>query len=195
MNGVLTVQYAKGNDVMESLFSGNVGDAQSGRSVDQELPRSQEQRSRRESGRPKTENELKAMIRQMNLKVTDQRMMILKHVAAGRRHISAQELFESVHQERSDIGFATVYRFLKSLTQHGLVTEVRMGGLPARYELDRGKHHDHLSCVECGKIVEFENFAIEKLQEGVAASMGFILTGHVLELYGVCSDCQKTKVK
>ncbi len=133
----------------------------------------------------------KRMIREMNLKVTHQRMAILKSLSTGRAHVTAQEVFEEVNVEHPEIGFATVYRFLRRMTESGFVTEVRMGGLPARYELTPKKHHDHLTCLECGRIVEFENPEIETLQASVAQAYGFELRGHVLELYGVCKSCQK----
>ena len=133
---------------------------------------------------------LKRIIREMGLKVTGQRLAILEALTAGRAHVTAQEVFEDVHKEHSEIGFATVYRFLRKLTESGYVTEVRMGGLPARYELTPKRHHDHLTCVSCGKIVEFENTQIEHLQEAVAKSHNFKLTSHVLELYGICALCQ-----
>ena len=136
-----------------------------------------------------SEEELKRIIRALNLKVTNQRMAILKCLHEGRRHITAQELFEQVNKDHPDIGFATVYRFLRTLTEGNFVTEVRMGGLPARYELTPKGHHDHLTCVKCSKIVEFENRAIEQLQEKVAQQFGFQLTHHILELYGTCPDC------
>lgn len=139
---------------------------------------------------PLKEADLRRIIREMGLKVTQQRMTILKALSTGRAHVTAQEVFERVHVDYSDIGFATVYRFLRKLTETGYVTEVRMGGLPARYELTPKRHHDHITCTNCGKIVEFENNQIEKLQYEVARSQGFRLTGHVLELYGVCSTCQ-----
>ncbi|MGE0634480.1 MAG: Fur family transcriptional regulator [Pseudobdellovibrionaceae bacterium] len=133
----------------------------------------------------------KKMVRAMNLKVTHQRLSILEALHSGRAHVTAQEVFEIVSKSDPEIGFATVYRFLRKLTEYEFVTEVRMGGLPARYELTPQNHHDHLTCVECGKICEFENIAIEDLQKKVATQFGFKLTGHVLELYGVCPDCQK----
>jgi Fur family ferric uptake transcriptional regulator len=136
------------------------------------------------------EKGLKKMIREMNLKVTDQRLLILSSLVAGRSHVTAQELFEIVSAKDKSIGFATVYRFLRTLTESEFVTEVRMGGLPARYELAPKTHHDHLTCTKCGRICEFENPAIEKLQEKVAQHFGFQLTSHVLELYGVCPECQ-----
>lgn len=140
------------------------------------------------------EAEFRRIIRGLNLKVTHQRMAILRCLHEGRRHITAQELFEKVSARYPEIGFATVYRFLRSLTEGHFVTEVRMGGLPARYELTPQAHHDHLTCTDCGRIVEFENRMIESLQEKVAQHFGFTLQHHVLELYGVCPECQvKTK--
>ena len=135
---------------------------------------------------------MKQVIRDMGLKVTQQRLIILECLLTGRDHITAQELFENVAVKDSSLGFATVYRFLKQLTDNDLVIEVRMGGLPARYEwANKKKHHDHLTCKNCTKIFEFENEQIEKLQKEIAKSFGFILTGHVLELYGICPNCQR----
>lgn len=133
----------------------------------------------------------KRIIREMGLKVTHQRVAILKALSVGRAHVTAQEVYEAVIKDHPEIGFATVYRFLRKMTEQSFVTEVRMGGLPARYELTPKHHHDHLTCVSCGKIVEFENQQIESLQVSVARENGFFLTGHVLELYGICSDCQQ----
>ena len=138
------------------------------------------------------EDALRRLIRQMGLKVTGQRMSILKALTQpGPVHVTAQELFERVSPQHPDIGFATVYRFLRALTQHNFVTELRMGGAPARYELTPHRHHDHLMCTQCGQIVEFENEQIEKLQLEVAQKNSFQLTGHVLELYGLCPACQQ----
>lgn len=133
----------------------------------------------------------KRIIREMGLKVTKQRMAILEGLNSGQAHVTAQEVFEVVNEKNPEIGFATVYRFLRKLTEENYVTEVRMGGLPARYELTPARHHDHLTCVRCGKIVEFENPEIEKLQVVIAKEHGFKLTDHVLELYGICPHCQK----
>lgn len=134
--------------------------------------------------------QLKRIIREMGLKVTGQRMAILESLAGGRAHVTALEVFEAVNVKHPEIGFATVYRFLRKMAEQKLVTEVRMGGLPARYELTPKRHHDHLTCVSCGLIVEFENSQIESLQERVANEHNFRLTHHVLELYGMCANCQ-----
>lgn len=136
------------------------------------------------------ESDLKKVIRSLHLKVTSQRVAILKALRSGGRHMTAQELYESVSKKDPTIGFATVYRFLRSLSDHHIVSEVRMGGLPARYEMNSKTHHDHLTCTSCGQICEFENKSIENLQTKVAQQFGYVLTHHILELYGVCSTCQ-----
>ncbi len=142
---------------------------------------------RREPLEPGT---FKRMIRKMGLKVTQQRLAILESLSAGRAHVTAQEVFETVNARYPEIGFATVYRFLRKMAEQKMVTEVRMGGLPARYELTPRRHHDHLTCKLCGQIVEFESPQIEALQEQVAKEHNFRLTHHVLELYGDCARCR-----
>ncbi len=133
----------------------------------------------------------KKIIRELGLKVTQQRLQILEVVRSGPSHFTAQEVYEMISETNPEIGFATVYRFLKKLSEHNFVTEVRMGGMPARYEWAAKDHHDHLTCTRCGKIVEFENEKIEDLQEKIALRHNFKLTHHILELYGVCGECQK----
>ena len=132
----------------------------------------------------------KKIIRDLGLKVTNQRLLILDIVRGGQSHFTAQDIFETVSNRNPDIGFATVYRFLRTLSEHSYVTEVRMGGMPARYEWAGKRHHDHLTCTSCSQIMEFENTEIERLQEKVAKQFGFQLTHHVLELYGICPACR-----
>ncbi len=133
----------------------------------------------------------KQIIRDLGLKVTHQRLVILEKILQGRDHVRAQEVFESVTEISPEIGFATVYRFLRSLSENGFVTELRMKGLPARYEWADKKHHDHMTCTDCGSIREFANHEIETLQEKIAEELGFVMTDHVMELYGICPECQK----
>lgn len=164
------------------------------------LPRPQDENIVKKQERFQGED-FKKMIRSMGLKITDQRLLILQclhdcEARSGERHVTAQELYEKVSVKDSSVGFATVYRFLRDLAEKNLVTEVRMGGQSSRYELTTKDHHDHLTCTDCGKICEFENKKIEKLQVQVAEYFGFQLTNHILELYGVCPSCQvKNKLK
>lgn len=133
----------------------------------------------------------KNIIRELGLKVTDQRLAILDIVRSGPKHFTAQEIYEILNHKHPEIGFATVYRFLRTLSENHFVTEVRMGGMPARYEWAHKRHHDHLTCTQCHKIVEFENLEIERLQSRVAREFGFTLSDHLLELFGICPECQK----
>lgn len=142
---------------------------------------------------PVDQNSFKRIIREMGIKVTQQRIAILEALSAGRAHVTAQEVFEKVNSKYPEIGFATVYRFLRKMAEQNFVTEVRMGGLPARYELTPRRHHDHLTCVRCSQIVEFEKPEIEALQEEVARDNNFRLTHHILELYGICSRCAQSE--
>jgi Fur family ferric uptake transcriptional regulator len=142
---------------------------------------------------PKDPQQLKKIIRSIGVKVTDQRMGILEEILNGADHVTAQEVFENVRMKNSDVGFATVYRFLRTLTDHKILSEVRMQGLPARYEWASKEHHDHITCVNCSKISEFESDEIEQLQLIISKKLGYQMTHHILELFGVCGDCQKTQ--
>ena len=100
-------------------------------------------------------------------------------------HPTAEELYLRVRKIDSRIGYATVYRSLKILTEAGLASPGRFGDNQTRYEPESpGEHHDHFVCVECGKIVEFEDEEIERLQIEVAARLGFDLTDHKMVLFG-----------
>ena len=111
-------------------------------------------------------------------------------------HASAEELLGQVRKQDKKIGLTTVYRTLKLLTECGLATERKFNRQVSIFEPARlGQHHDHLICLGCGRILEFENKAIETLQEAVARDQGFAITHHILELYGTCLDCSKNSRK
>jgi len=135
----------------------------------------------------------KEHLRKQALKSTSQRDDIAHVFFAAKGHVSVDELYREVKQINPRIGYATVYRTMKLLTECGLAAERHFRDGEARYESSEGHHHDHLICERCGKIVEFEEDRIEELQGEVAARMGFRFTGHKMELYGVCRDCQRTE--
>ena len=130
-------------------------------------------------------------LRRQGLKATAQRDDIAHVFFASNRHSSVEELYNEVKRVNPRIGYATVYRTMKLLTECGLALERHFRDGEARYESAEGHHHDHLICERCGKIVEFEEERIEALQAEVARRLGFRSTGHKMELYGVCRDCQK----
>src|SRR5271170_1319392 len=125
------------------------------------------------------------------LRSTDQRRLIVETFFHSPNHVSIEELLVQVRGQDPKVGYATVYRTLKLLTESGVAFERRFGDGLTRYELaDDEAHHDHLICVDCGRITEFEEPEIEILQEKVALRYGYELESHKHEMYGVCPDCR-----
>ncbi len=131
------------------------------------------------------------------LRTTEQRRLIVTTFFDTKEHLTIDELLERVRASDPRVGYATVYRTMKMLTEGGIAKELHFGDGATRYEVaDEEAHHDHLICEECGNIIEFEEPLIEELQERVAASHGFVVTHHKHELYGHCADreaCQKRR--
>lgn len=140
--------------------------------------------------RPKYKREaFKTIIQQCGLKVTAQRLSILKTLNQGpKTHLTAKEIFNKVSKSHSDIGFATVYRFLKLITAKGVLSELKISHSPSRYELKSETHHHHITCVHCGKIIEFHNDKMEKIIEETCKNHKIHLEHHIIELYGVCDQ-------
>ncbi len=124
-----------------------------------------------------------------NLKTSSRRELILDAFADMGRHVTADELLRAVRDRDARIGAATVYRTLRVFQESGIVAERRFEGGATRFELVGDEHHDHLICVQCSTIVEFEDDSIERGQHRIAAQHGFELRSHRHELYGVCPAC------
>ena len=123
-------------------------------------------------------------LKSTGLKATLPRLKILDIFQNGaQRHMTAEDVFRVLLDERSDIGLATVYRVLTQFEAAGLVIKHNFEGGQAIYEIDRGSHHDHMVDVDTGKIIEFESPEIEVLQREIAARHGYELEEHSLVLY------------
>jgi Fur family ferric uptake transcriptional regulator len=123
------------------------------------------------------------------LRTTEQRKLIVNTFFDSKEHLTIEELLDLVRSRDSRVGYATVYRTMKMLTEGGIANELHFGDGVTRYELaDEDAHHDHLICEECGHITEFEEPLIEELQGRIAARYGFVVTHHKHELYGHCAD-------
>lgn len=122
-------------------------------------------------------------LRRAGLKVTHPRMRVLEILEASHSHLTAEDIYKRLLGEDGDIGLATVYRVLTQFEAAGLVTKHNFESGQAVYELDRGKHHDHMIDVESGKVIEFVNEEIERLQREIAAKHGYELADHSLVLY------------
>ncbi|MEZ4374780.1 MAG: Fur family transcriptional regulator [Polyangiaceae bacterium] len=136
--------------------------------------------------------QLDTYMNERGLRSTEQRRLIVDTFFELGEHATVDELLSEVRKADSRIGYATVYRTLKMLSESGVVEERRFDDGITRYELaDDDAHHDHLICTDCGFIQEFEEPLIEELQERVAERFGFSLGHHKLELYGSCNtpDC------
>ncbi|MBV6476324.1 MAG: Ferric uptake regulation protein [Rhodocyclaceae bacterium] len=127
----------------------------------------------------------------MGLKATFPRLKILDlfqkaHADTGSRHMTAEEVYLALVAEGMDIGLATVYRVLTQFEQAGLLERHYFESGKAVFELNEGKHHDHLVCLQCGKVEEFYDPEIEKRQNKIAKERGFQVHEHALHIYADC---------
>jgi Fur family ferric uptake transcriptional regulator len=124
-------------------------------------------------------------------KNTRQRDVIVQVFLEAGGHLTLQELQALVREQDGAVGVATVYRTMKMLAEAGVAVERNFGSGHARYELaEFGTHHDHLICVACNRIIEFEDPLIEERQDQIADRHGFLVQRHRHEIYGLCADCQ-----
>lgn len=123
---------------------------------------------------------------------TSQRQVIVEQFLLSGEHLTADDLLVRVREVDAAIGAATVYRTLNLLVEIGVASRVRLGGGSASFEPILGRHHhDHLVCLACGTVVEFEDEVIEKRQAAIVKKHGFQIRHHRLEIFGVCPACQK----
>jgi len=131
-------------------------------------------------------------LRRAGLKVTMPRLRILRMLAGrAREHLSAEEVYQRLHEAGEDIGLATVYRVLTQFAEAGIVISHNFDGDRAVFELNSGIQHDHHVCVDCGRVEEFKDRIIEQRQADVAAVAGYELMSDSLILYGRCPECAK----
>lgn len=132
---------------------------------------------------PDNPSELKAS----GLKATLPRLKILEIFQNSQvRHLSAEDVYKTLLAENMDVGLATVYRVLTQFEQAGILNRHHFEAGKAVFELNEGTHHDHLVCLDCGRVEEFFDAEIEKRQQIIANEHGFELTDHALALYGNC---------
>lgn len=138
-----------------------------------------------------------AILKENGLKVTKQRLQILRVLSeSGDRHLTAEEIYDLVRVVSPDMGLATVYRTIQVLSELHLVDRIHLDDGCVRYELgcrsEKHRHH-HLICLECGKVISFEDDLLEKLENRIQSSLGFTVTDHEVKLFGYCRECQKNQ--
>jgi Fur family transcriptional regulator, ferric uptake regulator len=130
-------------------------------------------------------------LRKAGLKVTIPRTKILEMLEqSAEKHLGAEDIYKALSEAGDDVGLATVYRVLSQFEAAGLVNRLNFEGGQAMYELNQGEHHDHIVCIRCHKVEEFTDEAIEERQQLIAKKMGYEITDHALNIFGVCGVCQ-----
>jgi Fur family transcriptional regulator, ferric uptake regulator len=133
-------------------------------------------------------------LRERGLKSTSQRDDIARVFFSAGGHLSVEELYGAVKRVSPRVGYATVYRTLKLLKECGIAAERHFDDGQARYEVvdeEETQAHDHIICERCGKIVEFSSQELERLEERIGRFLGFVVSRHRMELYGICADCRE----
>ena len=129
-------------------------------------------------------------LRQKGLKLTSQRQQIVATFANIEKHITVEELYDILKRKNPSIGHATVFRTLKLMCDAKIARELDLGDRKTRYEHNYGqKHHDHLICVECGKLIEVVDFEIERLQQKLCKKFDFVPKEHKMQIFGSCRQC------
>ncbi len=134
-------------------------------------------------------------LKKAGLKATLPRIKILHMLEQSKaRHLSAEDVYKALLDTGEDVGLATVYRVLTQFEAAGLVTRHHFESGHSVFEVNEGKHHDHMLCVKCGKIEEFVDEVIEERQRAIAKKAGYTMTDHSLYIYGICKNCQQSKI-
>ncbi len=135
----------------------------------------------------------KDILKDNSLKYTKQRELIIETIFNNREHHTPEDIYMLIKESNPNIniGIATVYRTLSFLEESKIVSSISFGADGKKYELMLKEHHDHLVCTECGKIIEFHNETIEKEQELIAKEFNFKMTSHIMQLVGICQECQE----
>ena len=133
-----------------------------------------------------------ADLKKAGLKITTPRRKILEIMENAKdHHVSAEDIYRVLLESGEEIGLATVYRVLTQFEEAGLIMRHRFESGQSVFELDSGAHHDHLVCVECGRVMVFVDELIEARQTEIAQKAGFTITDHSLTIYGICEKCAK----
>lgn len=149
---------------------------------------------------PENQEKFKELLKSNGLKVTTQRIAILE-VLQDRpgKHLTAEEIYECVKVQYPEIGLATVYRTIQLLSELNLIDKLNLDDGYVRYEIGKmgnfneGHHHHHLICLDCGKVLSFEDDLLETLEDRIKKSMNFEVVDHEVKLFGHCKECLEKK--
>lgn len=134
--------------------------------------------------------DVRALLKEKNLRLTPQREAVLKILLDCEEHLTAEDIYDRTRAEYPEIGLATIYRALELFEELGLVSKLDFGDGGRRYEPALGKDHHHLICIDCGQIAEFNEDLLGQLHETIARESGFLILNHSLRFFGYCSKCK-----
>lgn len=144
------------------------------------------------------EEEIRNLFKEKGLKVTKQRLIVLKKIAERpEEHLTAEEIYEMVKVDCPEIGLATVYRTIQLLNELHLIDRINFDDGFVRYEMGSSvgqepkHHHHHLICEKCHKVISFRDDLLEELEEKIAETTGFFVVNHEVKLYGYCKECRE----
>ena len=132
-------------------------------------------------------------LKSAGLKVTLPRLKILEVLEkSSNHHLTVEDIYRTLIKQNKEINVATIYRVLSQFEESGIVNKLNFENNQAVYELSNVEHHDHLVCLKCNTIIEFQDDVIERHQLQIAKKYGFQLTDHSLYLYGLCKTCKES---
>lgn len=134
--------------------------------------------------------EISESLRRKGYRLTPQREAVIKILLENpNQHLAAEDIYAMVRKTHPEIGMATVYRTLDLLSNEKIINQLNFEEGYSRYELESQAHHHHLVCLKCGKIIEFNDHLLERVEEALAAEYQFQIVGHLLKFYGYCANC------
>lgn len=148
------------------------------------------------------QDKFKDMLKEKGLKVTNQRVLVLKTLAGcPGQHLTTEDIYDLVRTEYPEIGLATVYRTIQLLLELNLIDKINLDDGFVRYEIaekssaESGHHHHHLICLKCGNVYSFEDDLLENLEDHIRRFMHFDVVDHEVKLFGYCENCRNEIAK
>ena len=138
-----------------------------------------------------TKNSLTNALKKEGLRHTNQRQAVWDEIKSSDDHRDAEEIYSALRKNELNVSRATVYRTIDVLHKNNLIRKIELGDSPAKYENKvNSDHHDHIICVQCGRIEEYVDEIIERRQDKIVKDLGFKMIRHIHQLFVVCTDCQ-----
>ncbi|MBS4026383.1 MAG: transcriptional repressor [Clostridia bacterium] len=128
-------------------------------------------------------------LKEKGIRITPQRKVILDLLKNSHEHLTAEEIYQNIKQKVQRVSLGTIYNTLHKLKDAGVIQELSYGDMSSRYD-GTAKLHYHVTCVECGKVIDFHRDSLKSLEEEASSATGFAINTHRVELYGTCPGCQ-----